>query len=141
MGFHQDLEYGNAAEEFAISLYEYDEVGRAPKCVFKDWDFWLRSGDTKVFYEVKKDKMTKRTGNVAIEFECSGKPSGISTTKADNYLYFIEGENVYYEIPVDYIKQVIAENKYKRKVRGGDDYRSHCYLFAREVFDDYREEY
>ena len=31
--------------------------------------------------EVKSDRLAHKTGNVYIEYECRGKPSGIATTK------------------------------------------------------------
>jgi hypothetical protein len=37
--------------------------------------------------EVKTDFIAHRTGNLAIEYECRGKPSGISVTDADYYAY------------------------------------------------------
>jgi len=40
--------------------------------------------------EVKRDKQTKQTGNVYIEYESRGKPSGIATTKADKWAYILQ---------------------------------------------------
>jgi hypothetical protein len=34
--------------------------------------------------EIKNDKISPTTENIAIEFECRGKPSGISITKANH---------------------------------------------------------
>ena len=42
--------------------------------------------------EVKSDKQSMVTGNVFIEFESRGKLSGISTTEADYYAYYINDE-------------------------------------------------
>jgi hypothetical protein len=39
--------------------------------------------------EVKTDFMTKNTGNIAVEFESRGKPSGIAVTKADHWVFHI----------------------------------------------------
>jgi hypothetical protein len=35
--------------------------------------------------EVKSDRMARKTGNVFIEVESRGKPSGLSTTLADHW--------------------------------------------------------
>jgi hypothetical protein len=40
--------------------------------------------------EVKNDIMASRTGNIAIEYECRGKPSGIDATIAD---WWVQGIN------------------------------------------------
>ncbi|MBN2661562.1 MAG: hypothetical protein JXR54_09875 [Tannerellaceae bacterium] len=40
--------------------------------------------------EVKIDRWAQVTGNIAVEFESRGKPSGITTTKADYWCFVIE---------------------------------------------------
>ncbi len=42
--------------------------------------------------EVKRDSWTGRTGNLAIEFESRGKPSGIATTEADYWVFVLSGQ-------------------------------------------------
>ena len=39
--------------------------------------------------EIKTDYLAHKTGNIAIEYESRGKPSGIATTEADYYIYII----------------------------------------------------
>lgn len=39
--------------------------------------------------EVKTDFKAHKTGNIAIEIECHGKPSGLATTEADWWLFNI----------------------------------------------------
>lgn len=39
--------------------------------------------------EVKRDFRALVTGNTFVEYECRGKPSGISTTESDYYCFFI----------------------------------------------------
>lgn len=41
--------------------------------------------------EVKRDSWTYRSGNIAIEFESRGKPSGIRTSKADWWCFILSG--------------------------------------------------
>ena len=40
--------------------------------------------------EVKRDRQTQQTGNVYIEYESRGKPSGIATTKASKWAYILQ---------------------------------------------------
>ena len=61
-----------------------------------DWEFGKEGedeiakllNDYKV--EVKRDRLTKQTGNVYIEYQSRGKPSGIKTTKADKWAYILQ---------------------------------------------------
>jgi len=61
-----------------------------------DWEFGKEGedeiakllNDYKV--EVKRDRQTKQTGNVYIEYQSRGKPSGIKTTKADKWAYILQ---------------------------------------------------
>jgi hypothetical protein len=42
--------------------------------------------------EVKRDAWAFRSGNIAIEFESRGKPSGIAKTIADYWAFILSGE-------------------------------------------------
>ena len=42
-----------------------------------------------VTVEVKTDRLTAKTGNLAVEFRYRGRPSGIQTTKSDEYFFVI----------------------------------------------------
>lgn len=42
--------------------------------------------------EVKRDSWIGRSGNIAIEYESRGKPSGIATSKADYWIIIFSGE-------------------------------------------------
>ena len=59
--------------------------------ITKYWDFKLkRKLDGREFtFEVKEDLIAWKTEMVAIEFESRYRPSGISTTKADWWIYRI----------------------------------------------------
>ena len=71
--------------------------------------------------EVKDETAhSKRTGNVFIEFESRGKPSGIVTSESDFYCFKItEGSYVFVE--TSKLKRVFKENYTKKGfVKGGD---------------------
>ena len=94
--------------------------------------------------EVKSDRKAGRTGNMAIEYECNGKPSGITSTEADYYIYFIiymdeiqeDGlpREECYKIP---IKKLIKIAKECKKVIGGDGNRSCMYLVHKSLVKKY----
>jgi hypothetical protein len=138
MSFRADLELGEEYQRRFLYLIEYDEC-KIAKGNFKEWDIWIRHQGEEVLFEVKCDRKAQTTGNLAIEFECSGKPSGVNATHADFWIHFVQGHPMYYMIPIADLKQAIADKKYIRTVKGGDGWRSNMYLFPMHVFDDFKE--
>ena len=55
--------------------------------------------------EIKRDMKAKETGNVFIEYESRGKPSGISRTTAEVYCFVVEDLVLFY--PTDKLKDMI----------------------------------
>ena len=54
------------------------------------YDLKMLYKDKEITYEVKTDIYPRDTGNIVIEFESRGKPSGISVTEADYFItYFL----------------------------------------------------
>jgi hypothetical protein len=142
MSFRKCLAFGQAGEELVKKFFSgYDELINAPNKKFSLWDFGLRYGTLTIYYEVKRDTFTARTGNICIEFESNGIPSGISLSEADFYIYLVEGEQNYYEIPVDVLLEMIEEKKYHKVQKGGYKWLSHFYLFDRGLFDIYKKTY
>jgi hypothetical protein len=129
MGFGSDLAFGKQYEKLLLDYIEHDTVEFAPKCC-KGWDVALTYEGYTVKYEVKSDRMACTTGNVAIEIACNGKPSGVSSTEANFYAYFIVYPTMsptLYLIPTDALKELIIDKKYRR-VKGGDGWRSEMVL-------------
>lgn len=86
-------------------------------------------GNSKIEVKTEKDKW-KQTGNIVIEYESRGKPSGIVTTESDYWLHNLaNGDDIVCSllIPVDKLRRYIARNN-PRSVRGGDDMTSKLYL-------------
>ena len=91
----------------------------------------LASGNGK--FEVKRDRMSSKTGNIAIEIECSGKPSGITATEADWFVYILSGDKYNDEIVLFFktqrLRKLVAEIQgEKGYVMGGDGRRSKMVL-------------
>ena len=74
--------------------------------------------------EVKSDRKTQETGNVYIEYESRGKPSGIRTTQAQYWVYKIS-EHQAIVISTDELKRklnkLVKEGKAKMGIKGGDN--------------------
>ena len=75
--------------------------------------------------EVKRDFWTGTTGNIAVEFESRGKPSGISKTKSDYYAFVLAQEfrdEVIIIIKTSRLKEIAREYDLKGRVKEmGDD--------------------
>lgn len=92
----------------------------------------LRDILSKAKVEVKTDSIWKGSKNLAVEFRCRGKPSGISVSEAEYYAFILDA-NTYTEgiiiIPIE--KLLYLARKFYRlgKVKnGGDDNASEMVL-------------
>jgi hypothetical protein len=86
-------------------------------------------GQSKIEVKTEKDKW-KSTGNIVIEYESRGKPSGIITTEADYWLHNLAmGDTIVCSLllPVRTLRAYIEANN-PRVVKGGDDMTSKLYL-------------
>lgn len=126
--FKNDLEFGNKFEQKALEYFNYKTV-EFPQGIHKEYDF-IYNGKIKV--EVKADLMGYRTGNIAVEFDCNGKRSGIRATTAKYWVHFVvnpkdHSDFTVYKFRVKEFKKFLKNNSF-RQVRGGDGYRSNMYL-------------
>ena len=88
--------------------------------------------------EVKTERgMWIKTGNIAIEYQSHGKPSGISVTEADYWFHNLNvGKNTYCTLVfrTDVLKQLVKGCK--KSVTGGDNYAARMWLLPLEqIFD------
>lgn len=130
--FFQDLALGNEWESKLLDYVEHDTFAFAPP-LCKGWDVETTYQDHTVKWEVKSDRMACRTGNVAIETQCNGIPSGLSTTDADYYAYFVlqpASDATLYMIPTEHLRTMVTKDY--RKARGGDRCASEMVLIPIE---------
>jgi hypothetical protein len=115
--FDIDLKYGKDREKRVASL--------------------LAKNKNKI--EVKTERhWWHKTGNIAIEIEYRGKPSGLSVTEADYWVHILaKGKKDYCKLIFDVptLKKIV--NKWKSKVRMvGDNNASKCVLIPlSKIFD------
>jgi len=137
--FEKDLAVADGTEKEVAGLLEKHH--KAKILDFEDtnkYDILACIKNKNYTFEVKEDFIGAITGNVGLEFECRGKPSGIQVSKAHFYIYKLHiGNNkvifVLHEIGT--IKDKITNKKYFRIVNGGDEgSNSMNYLFRRNVF-------
>ena len=123
--FDIDLEYGKVREQMVADMLQ----------------------DKKI--EVKSERdVWQKTGNIAIEYECYGKPSGISATESDYWFHNLcIGDETFATIVFDTnsLKRIIANLDKKRSVSGGDNNASRMYLlnlqklFSSDVIKAFKE--
>lgn len=89
-----------------------------------DGETWFHELLTNKKVEVKYDKLGHKTGNIYIEYESRGKPSGIAITKADFYAYRISNSHlIVIEVSElkSKLKHLVSIGKARANVKGGDN--------------------
>ena len=123
--FDIDLEYGQVREQQVADMLQ----------------------DKKI--EVKSERdMWQRTGNIAIEYQSYGKPSGIEATESDYWFHNLcVGDDTFCTLVfnTDSLKKIINNLDSKRSVSGGDNNASRMYLlnlqklFSSDVIKAFKE--
>ena len=123
--FDIDLEYGKVREQQVADMLQ----------------------DKKI--EVKSERdVWQKTGNIAIEYESYGKPSGINATDSDYWFHNLcIGDETFATLVFDTtaLKRIIANLDKKRSVSGGDNNASRMYLlnlqklFSSDVIKAFKE--
>ena len=106
--FDLDLQYGKVREQLVADMLQ----------------------DKKI--EVKSERgMWQKTGNIAIEYQSSGKPSGIAATESDYWFHNLcVGNDTFCTLVFDTksLKKIIKNLDSKKSVSGGDNNASRMYL-------------
>ena len=123
--FDIDLEYGKIRESQVLDMFENAKIE-----VKSERDIWQKSG------------------NIAIEYECYGKPSGIKATESDYWFHNLcIGDEVFATLVFDTksLRRIIENLDYKKSVSGGDHNASRMYLlnlqklFSSDVIKAFKE--
>ena len=124
--FDLDLQYGQVREDIVSDMLQNKKI------------------------EVKSERgMWMDTGNICIEYQCYGRPSGITTTEADYWFHNLcINEDIFATLvfKVDNLKKIIDNLDSKRSVSGGDHNASRMWLlniqklFAKDFLKVYKDE-
>ena len=124
--FDLDLQYGQVREKIVADMLQ----------------------DKKI--EVKSERgMWLQTGNIAIEYECYGKPSGINATNSDYWFHNLcVGDKEFCTIVFDtnMLRLIVNELDSFKTVAGGDHNASRMYLvslqklFSNDVIKAFKKE-
>ena len=92
-------------------------------------------------FEIKSDRY-KNTGNMALEIKDNDKPSGISVSEADVFVYnYTNISDIYvyiFFIPLVELKKVLRDNQSKLKIiKGGDDKEASIILLPMAEYKKY----
>ena len=106
--FDIDLEYGKVREQLVADMLQNKKI------------------------EVKSERdVWQKTGNIAIEYECYGKPSGINATESDYWFHNLcVGDNEFCTLvfKTDVLKTIVDELDSFKTVCGGDHNASRMFL-------------
>jgi hypothetical protein len=123
--FISDLKYGIQGEKDVIELICKGKEKPIVEHNFtkrnSDWDFIIDG----VSYEVKRDRMANKTGNIAVEVMCGGKLSGLSTSKADYWIFNLDKMDKIIIINKEDLFLLIKD---KKKIKGGDKWKVTLYI-------------
>lgn len=137
--FHSDLKGGQLGERvIAKWLEEYKGFETIDFGNDNRYDIEMKKEDKNIFLEVKTDRYEYlkkvSTGNIFIETTCSGKLSGIHTTKSDIFVYFFPDFEEAFFIKTKDLKELIKNPLLRRTERSGDGGRVTGLLIDREEF-------
>ena len=93
--FRYDLKVGQVAEQALAAIFEGKKV------------------------EVKRARKARLTGNIFVEYESRGKPSGISTSEADYWCFVVE--ETFILLTAQRLKEIVEPLKGTDKERRGGD--------------------
>lgn len=136
MGIEEDFKRGRSAEQYVQLLFE--SIGAQCEPVEKKYrphyDLHCTLFSIDFTLEVKFDLMASKTKNVAIEYHnpVANKPSGISITKADFWVYCFTPKEVWI-IPTTKLKKYIETNPPKRIIDNGGDGNASLYLYGKDA--------
>ena len=95
----------------------------------KGYDIYVP--ETKKKVEVKQDKKSNYTGNIVVEIEFDGRPSALSTTESD-YWVFDDGE-IYIWITPDTLRQIVLPMYAATFTGKGDNKPKRAYLVKKDI--------
>ena len=114
--FDIDLKYGQIREDQISAMFKDKKIE-----VKTERDWWYK------------------TGNIALEYECNGKPSGINATESDFWIQILaKGEENHCMLVFEVSKLKEIVNKYKEQYTRmvGDRNASKCVILPiKKLFD------
>ena len=134
--FDTSLSIGKVREAEIIAFFQ--SIGHKPIAIpgkFTGFDFFL--ANTKEGYEVKQDWKAHYSGNLVVEIEMYGKPSGLMGTTADWWIFDTKSEFIFI-MPKRLKDLIVEQNPPLRSFIGkGDNQLKKAYLIPVESVKKY----
>ena len=134
--FDTSLDIGKQREDQLIAFFQ--SLGHKPIAIpgkFTGFDFFL--ANTKEGYEVKQDWKAHYTGNLVVEIEMFGKPSGLMATTANWWIFDTKTEFIFIS-PRKLKDLIVSLNPTLRIFTGkGDTQPKKAYLIPVETIKKY----
>lgn len=134
--FDTSLNIGKLREAELIAFFQ--SLGHKPIAIpgkFTGFDFFL--ANTKEGYEVKQDWKAHYSGNLVVEIEMYGKPSGLMGTTADWWIFDTKSEFIFI-MPKRLKDLIVEQNPPLRSFIGkGDNQLKKAYLIPVESVKKY----
>lgn len=135
--FWADNRDGKQAEDYVVHLLRSAGVSaeRPKGGADQTLDLLAKVGDFKFSLEIKFDKMSSATGNLAIEHEKpkTGTPSGINVTRADFWVYVLRQPLAAYLVPVLDLKSFVANTRPKKSIKWAGDGNASIWVYSLDV--------
>ena len=136
--FDRDLYAGQSVEDMLLEKLrkKYPQAERFEgKC--KPFDIYIP--ETNIYLEVKSDQKSQHTGNIVIEVEMFGKPSGLNTTKSDYWVIYTGQEWLW--LRPQRIWECVSVNMLKpvQFIGKGDSTAKTAYLVPLDLLQQYKE--
>lgn len=134
--FARDLERGKVIENNIVSALK----ARFPATTmidgkFKPYDAFIP--ELSKTLEIKMDKVSLNTGRILIELEMFGKPSGLLSTTADDWVIYT-GEQYLWIKPMKIFECILLNNLKTEKIVGSGDSNAKTVCFIpNELFKKY----
>ena len=128
--FKDSLSIGHSSEDAVCAkIKKKYPKAHVMKGYCKGYDIYVPETDKRI--EVKQDKKSNFTGNIVVEIEFNGKPSALSTTTAD-YWVFDDGE-IYIWITPETLRQVVKPFTPVKFIGNGDNKEKLAYLIKKDI--------
>lgn len=140
LSFEKDKYYGELGENFVKNFLIYTKnMTYIMSNKTNSYDIQMSNRGKSLTFEVKTDLKVHSdpeidTGNLFVEFESRGKPSGISVVNSNYYIfYFPKIEQVWIIVTED-LKKLIETNNFKIGIGGDNGSKTKGYLVNRKKF-------
>ena len=129
MSFKEDLEAGKKIEEYILKRIQkkYPQA-KIMEGYFKEYDIIIPEINKTI--EVKSDVKSLHTGNFVVEVEFDGKPSALSTTTADWWVFY--DSKAEFWITPELIKHAVQDLELREFVGKGDTKSKKAYLCPKD---------